>query len=62
MAVDIPDSNSANEENKSNSGSNQQSEDDPGLLDSGGGTMINHSVVIGEDGDTEPDLPALDYL
>ena len=59
MAVDQNDFNSVNEENKSNSGSNQQSEDDPGMLDSGGGTMINHSVVIGED--TEPDLP-LDYL
>ena len=60
VAAELPDLNSGVEEDKSNSGSNQQSEDDAGMLDSGGGTMINHSVVIGED--TEPDSPALDYL
>ena len=37
----------------------QQSEDDLGLLDSGGGTMINHSLETGEEDNSE--LPA-DYL
>ena len=40
-------------------GSVLQSEDDLGLLDSGGGTMINHSLETGEEDNS--DLPA-DYM
>ena len=54
---DVHDLNQNNE--GSMTGSIQQSEDDLGLLDSGGGTMINHSLESGE-GDNN-DLPP-DYL
>ena len=56
-SADVHDLNQNNE--GSMSGSVQQSEDDLGLLDSGGGTMINHSLESGNEDSN--DLPP-DYM